>query len=198
MKKITIFLAAIAIAMGAAIAISCNGKDDAKNGTAFNTSDFTPQQIRHGEYLVTIMGCDDCHSPKTFGPNGPEVDMSRRLSGHPSDITTPSADTSALKSWVLFAQDLTAYAGAWGMSFSANLTSDSTGIGLWKFDQFKKAIREGKYKGLDGSRPLLPPMPWQQYKNASDEDLRDIFAYLKSTKPVNNVVPAFIPATAMK
>ncbi|CAN5791147.1 hypothetical protein BH10BAC2_BH10BAC2_47280 [soil metagenome] len=198
MKKITIIFAAIIVITGAAITVSCNSKADAKSNTEFNTTDFTPQQIKHGEYLVTIMGCDDCHSPKVFGPNGPEVDLSRRLSGHPSDMITPYADTSALKSWVLFAQDLTAYAGAWGTSFSANLTSDSTGIGLWKFEQFKKAIREGKYKGLDGTRPLLPPMPWQQYKKASDEDLRDIFAFLKSTKPVKNVVPAFIPATAMK
>lgn len=198
MKKTTVIFAALTVITVAAITVSCNSHDRAKEVTELNTTDFTSQQIKHGEYLVTIMGCDDCHSPKVFGPNGPEVDLSRRFSGHPSDIPTPAADTAALKSWVLFAQDLTAYAGAWGTTFSANLTSDSTGIGLWKFDQFKKAIREGKYKGLEGTRPLLPPMPWQQYKNASDEDLRDIFAYLKSTKPVKNVVPAFIPATAMQ
>jgi hypothetical protein len=53
-------------------------------------------------------------------------------------------------------------------------------------------------KGLDGTRPIMPPMPWTQYKNLADEDLRDIFAFLKSTKPVHNIVPAFVPATAMK
>lgn len=198
MKKITVFFAAITVITGAVIAISCNSEADAKNKTDFNTTNFTPEQIKRGEYLVTIMVCDDCHSPKVFGPNGPEVYMSRRLSGHPSEINIPSADTATARSWVLFENDLTAYIGPWGTTFSANLTSDSTGIGLWKFEQFKKAIREGIYKGIEGSRPLMPPMPWQQYKNASDEDLRDIFAYLKSTKPIKNVVPAFIPATAIK
>jgi hypothetical protein len=155
-------------------------------------------QIKHGEYLVTAMGCDDCHSPKVMGPQGPEPDLSRRLSGHPADMQLPATDTNAMKSWLLFAQDLTAYVGPWGTTFSANITSDSTGIGMWKFEQFKKAIREGKLKGLDGTRPIMPPMPWTQYRNLSDEDLRDIFAFLKSTKPVHNIVPAFIPATDMK
>jgi hypothetical protein len=115
------------------------------------------------------------------------------LSGHPADVKVAPVDTNQLKSWVFFAPDLTAAVGPWGISYSANLTSDSTGIGPWKFEQFKKAIREGKFMGLDGARPLLPPMPWQQYRNLTDEDLRDIFAFLKSTKPVKNVVPEPVP-----
>ena len=202
MKKITIVLAVTLVTAGAAIFISCNSQANAKSDetktSEFNTSNFTPEQIKRGEYLVTTMMCDDCHSPKVFGPNGPEPDMSRRLSGHPADMETPAVDTTILKSWVLFAPDLTSYVGPWGTSYSANLTSDSTGIGMWKFEQFKKAIREGKAKGLDGNRPLMPPMPWQQLQHLTDEDLRDIFAFLKSTKPVKNVVPAFVPATAMK
>ena len=197
MKKIVILLTAITLVTGTAVFVSCNEKADAKEAT-FNTTDFTLQQIKHGEYLVTAMGCDDCHSPKVMGPHGPEVDFLRRFSGHPSDVAIPAGDTTAMKSWLLFTHDLTAYVGPWGTTFSANLTSDSTGIGMWKFEQFKKAIREGKLKGLDGTRPIMPPMPWTQYKNLSDEDLRDIFAFLKSTKPVKNVVPAFIPAIAMK
>ena len=77
------------------------------------------------------------------------------------------------------------------MSFSANLTSDPTGIGNWTEEQFFRAIREGKSKGLAESRPLMPPMPWQQYRNLKDEDLRAIFAFLKSTKPVENRVPGW-------
>ena len=197
MKKIVILLTAITLVTGTVVFVSCHEKADAKEET-FNTTHFTLQQIKHGEYLVTAMGCDDCHSPKVMGPHGPEVDFSRRFSGHPSDVAIPAGDTTAMKSWLLFTHDLTAYVGPWGTTFSANLTSDSTGIGMWKFEQFKKAIREGKLKGLDGTRPIMPPMPWTQYKNLSDEDLRDIFVFLKSTKPVKNVVPAFIPATDMK
>jgi hypothetical protein len=58
--------------------------------------------------------------------------------------------------------------------------------------QFKKALSEGKYKGLDGNRMLLPHMPWQNYRNIKDEDLKAVFAFLKSTKPVKNVVPQAI------
>ena len=41
-------------------------------------------QVKWGEHLVTICGCNDCHTPKKMGPNGPELDMSLMLSGHPS------------------------------------------------------------------------------------------------------------------
>jgi hypothetical protein len=110
------------------------------------------------------------------------------LSGHPANDAVPKAIPT--QDWVLFSNDLTAFVGPWGVSFSANLTPDDTGIGNWTLDQFKRAIRKGLYKGLDGSRPLLPPMPWQMYKTFSDEDLEAVFTYLKSLKPVSNNVPA--------
>src|SRR4029450_8848086 len=43
-------------------------------------------QIQRGEYLVKIMGCNDCHTPWKMGPEGPEPDMTRFLSGHPEQI----------------------------------------------------------------------------------------------------------------
>ena len=89
----------------------------------------------------------------------------------------------------VFSPGLTAIAGEWGVSYAANLTPDDTGIGAWTESQFFKAIREGKSKGLDGTRPLLPPMPWQVYRNMTDEDLKSVFAYLKTVKPIKNVVP---------
>lgn len=158
----------------------------------------TQEQLRQkGEYLVNAMGCDDCHTPKKMGLNGPEIDVERRFSGHPADVPLGNVDTSMLKNWVFFAQGLTAAAGSWGVSYAANITSDETGIGNWTEAQFFKAIREGKSKGLDGARPLLPPMPWPMYKNLSNEDLRSIYTFLKSTKPVRNVVPAPHPIDAL-
>jgi hypothetical protein len=56
-------------------------------------------------------------------------------------------------------------------------------------------MKDGKYKGLENSRTLLPPMPWQGYSQMPDEDLKAIFAYLKSIKPVSNLVPMAIPPT---
>ena len=60
-------------------------------------------------------------------------------------------------------------------------------------EQFNKAMREGKYKGMDNTRPLLPPMPWPNFRNLSKEDMKAIFLFLKSTPPVKNVVPAPVP-----
>ncbi|WP_420147677.1 c-type cytochrome [Spirosoma sp.] len=149
--------------------------------------------IKKGEYLVGIMGCGDCHSPKTMGPQGPEPVASKLLSGYPADRSVPARNADALKNWVLFNSDNTAAVGPWGVSFAANLTSDATGIGNWSEEQFRRALKQGKSKGLANNRMLLPPMPWTNYRNIKDEDLKAIFAYLKSTKPVANVVPAPIP-----
>lgn len=149
--------------------------------------------IKRGEYLVTIMGCHDCHSPKIMGPMGPEPDSTKLFSGHPSGMPVAKINQNELNSWVMFNMGLTAFAGPWGLSYAANISSDETGIGNWTEEQFFTAIRKGKYKGLENSRPLLPPMPWTMYRNATDEDLRSIFAFLKSTTPVQNVVPAPVP-----
>jgi hypothetical protein len=121
---------------------------------------------------------------------GPAPDFDRLLSGHPSDMPVSKFDTTTAKRWALFGIGGAYTVGPWGITFSANLTSDETGIGNWTEEQFKKALTEGKSKGLDSNRPLLPPMPWQNYTNIKDEDIKAIFAYLKSTKPVKNMVPA--------
>ncbi|MBO9616952.1 MAG: c-type cytochrome [Dyadobacter sp.] len=151
--------------------------------------------VRRGEYLVTVMGCADCHSPKKMTPQGPAPDMDRFLSGYNSAQPLGKVDQSIIKTgeWVVFNGQSTAFAGPWGVSFAANLTPDETGIGTWTFDQFNTAMRKGKFKGLPNTRALLPPMPWPNYMNMTDADMRAVFAYLKSIKPVSNVVPSHIP-----
>ncbi len=149
--------------------------------------------VKRGEYLVGIMGCNDCHSPKVMGAQGPEPVAGKLLSGYAADRPLPARNADAMKDWVLFNNDNTAAAGPWGVSFAANLTSDPTGIGTWTEEQFKRALTQGKAKGITSNRMLLPPMPWPNYRTIKDEDLKAIFAYLKSTKPVANVVPAPIP-----
>ena len=170
--------------------VFCNQPASKEQVASASTTSISPDSmVKRGAYLVSIMGCNDCHSPKKMGPHGPEFDTDRLLSGHPADMPVAKFDTGTAKNWILFNGMLTNYVGPWGISFSANITSDSTGIGTWTEAQFFKAIREGKYLGLDNTRPLLPPMPWQEYRKASDEDLRAVFAYLKSTKPIKNIVP---------
>ena len=93
--------------------------------------------------------------------HGPEPDPTRLMSGHPSNETT-STDGKKCRAngWILFSMNFTAFIGPWGTSYAANLTPDDTGIGAWTFENFKTAIRKGKYKGQEGGRDLLPPMPW--------------------------------------
>jgi hypothetical protein len=154
----------------------------------------------YGKHLVMITGCHDCHTPKKMGPRGPELDMDLELSGHPSKMPIPDVNRSEMEQkGVAATQTLTAWIGPWGVSYSANLTSDETGIGTWTEEQFFIALKEGRYKGLKNARPLLPPMPWELFQHMSDTEIKAIFAYLKSTKPISNVVPnALPPTTAMK
>lgn len=168
---------------------------DRKPETTEEAPGMTAEEIRNkGEYLVTICGCHDCHSPKILGETGLIIIQETALSGYPTGRVIMKADKEAMQQgWVLFNEDLTQAAGPWGVSFSANITSDESGIGNWTEEQFRKALTQGKFKGLDGTRMLLPPMPWQNYINMTEEDLFAIFTYLKSTNPVGNVVPAPIP-----
>ena len=152
--------------------------------------------VARGGYLVTIGGCNDCHTPKIMTAHGLDFDSTRLLSGHPANEPAPKVlDLDRVKTGevLVFNGGFTSGAGPWGTSFSANLTPDDTGTGNWTFDQFKKAIREGKSKGMDGTRPLLPPMPWFNYAKMSDDDLRAVFAYLRSLPPINNAVPTPLP-----
>ena len=83
----------------------------------------------------------------------------------------------------------TAAVGPWGTSFASNLTPHETGIGNWTFEQFTKAMKEGKSKGLENGRMLLPPMPWVGYKSLKNDELKAIFDYLQYLKPIENLVP---------
>ena len=154
--------------------------------------------VQIGEYLVTIMGCNDCHSPKTMGPNGPEIIPELMLTGYPSDRPIEKFDDPKIKQgFAMFYPDLTAAAGPWGISFSGNLTPDETGLGNWTEEQFKRALTQGKFKGMENGRILLPSMPWLNYKNMKDEDIKAIFLYLKSIKPIKNIVPSPITPDKM-
>ena len=150
-----------------------------------------------GKYLVTVVGCNDCHSPKVFTPRGPAVDSTRMLSGHPASNPAPAVPEGAIgmtpAKWaVLTTGDLTAWRGPWGTSFTANLTPDKeTGLGSWTEEMFIAAVRTGKHMGK--GRDILPPMPVDAIGKMSDQDLKAVFAYLRTLPPVSNAVPDPIP-----
>jgi mono/diheme cytochrome c family protein len=146
-------------------------------------------KIEHGRYLVNTSGCMDCHTPLKMGPNGPEPDLSRLLSGHPEGLQMPPAPVLPEGPWLVsVAATNTAWSGPWGVSYTANLTPDvDTGLGAWTVRDFNATIRTGRHMGR--GRAVLPPMPIPVYNNFTDDDLEAVFAYLRTIPPVKNRVP---------
>jgi mono/diheme cytochrome c family protein len=152
----------------------------------------TAEQLARGKYLVTVAGCNDCHTPWHMGPNGPEPDMSRMLSGHPSSITLPPSPKLQSPWSTTASATNTAWSGPWGVSFTANLTPDrETGLGKWTQRNFIDTIRTGRHMGR--GRQILPPMPIPMYKHFTDADLQAIFSYLRTIPAVHNRVPEPLP-----
>lgn len=157
-------------------------------------------QVKWGEHLVTIGGCNDCHTPKKMTPMGPVDDSTLLLSGHPENLPAPDVDRKATESkGLVVTSDFTAWIGPWGITYSANLTPDDSGTGKWTESQFLYAIKNSVSKGLAGSRPLMPPMSMMPVKHMTDDELKAIFAYLRTVKPIkNNSVQPTPPALAKK
>lgn len=117
--------------------------------------------VERGEYLVTIMGCTDCHTPGHFLG---QPDISRFLSGSDVGFEIPGLGTFV----------------------GPNLTPDPTGLGAWTEEEIAAALRTGLRP--DGSL-LAPAMPWMNYAALTDDDALAIAAYLKTLPPVANDVP---------
>jgi mono/diheme cytochrome c family protein len=177
--SVTVALAALGAAVFAAAAGSANAAE-AKPSAA---------QVARGKYLVSTSACMDCHTPLKMGANGPEPDMSRLLSGHPEGLQMPPVPALPPGPWlVVSAATNTAWAGPWGVSFTANLTPDpATGLGNWTAKDFRQTIRTGRHLGR--GREILPPMPIPVYNHFTDADLDAIFAYLRTIPAVKNKVP---------
>jgi len=146
--------------------------------------------VERGRYLVELIGCGHCHTPMKMGPQGPQHDVSRLYSGHPSNAELPPPPALPPGPWNAITGGMTAWAGPWGISYGTNLTSDKeTGLGAWTEEMFVAALRTGKHLGM--GRDFLPPMP--VYPTASDEDLKAMFAYFMIVPPISNQVPEPVP-----
>ena len=195
MRRQLYVISTVIIGVCAFYAVSCNNaaeekKTDTDGGDTKTMSQ--EEMIKRGDYLMLTSGCHDCHSPKKFGPHGEMMlDSSRLLSGHPSEMPLPPPNSTSLQpgQWMSMSGDLTAFVGPWGMTYTANLTPDSaSGIGAWSESQFINTIRNGKHLG--NGRPIMPPMPWEFIAKMSDDDLKSIYAFLRSIPAVKNVVHA--------
>ncbi len=191
MRKIIIAFPFLSILMFVFFAACSDGATPEISQTETSAADDF-DYIQRGDYITSISGCNDCHTPKIFGPTGPMFDSTRLLSGHPEGSKMPPINKESLQpgNWISFSPDLTMTVGPWGITYSANLTPDTaTGIGLWSEATFIKALRSGKHAGMDNGRPILPPMPWQEVAKMTDQDLKSVYAYLRSLPPINNRVP---------
>ncbi|MHC5021664.1 MAG: c-type cytochrome [Planctomycetota bacterium] len=183
----TILLGACAFSL-APLAAGCGGDAAAAQDEA----------VARGKYLVTFGGCADCHSPKIMNEQGePVPDPKSELSGHPAGAPYPTWSPSDMKdrnALALTNPHLSAWAGPWGVSFAANLTPDKeTGLGEWTEEAFIQALRTGKHQGQPNGRTILPPMPWPTIAQATDADLKAIWAYLRSIPAIKNAVPTPVP-----
>jgi mono/diheme cytochrome c family protein len=115
-----------------------------------------------GKYLVTIMGCGDCHTPGYFLG---KPDLAHPLSGSDVGFEMPGL----------------------GIHWGSNLTPDSeTGLGKWSDKEIIRAFRTGV---TPGGRRLVPVMPYGNFAALTDHDARAIVAYLRSLPPVRHAVP---------
>lgn len=168
--------------------VACATKDKPETGAAARAVD----PVKRGEQLVTIGGCNDCHTPMKFDANVgmPVPDRSRLLSGHPEGAPDPTASPGQGDQAVI-GPTFTSFRAPFGVVYAANLTPDTeTGLGGWTADDFVRTVRTGKHHGVATGRPILPPMPWMNLAAQSDEDLRAIFSYLRTVPAVKNEVPA--------
>ncbi len=114
-------------------------------------------QVKHGWYLVRIAQCNDCHTPAN---------------------ADGSANTAMMFGGGYRMQ------GAWGDVVTPNITSDPSGISHYDESMFIKTIRTGHASG--GVRDLNPLMPFSYFRNMTDDDLKAIFAYLRTVPPVKH------------
>jgi hypothetical protein len=183
----------LGLAVGLVLLTGCQPAEQ-KSATENEDKPAAPAQspVERGKYLTTVGGCNDCHTPKTFGPNGPEADMTKELSGHPAGDKIPAVPAKLNFGeggfGTLTNTHLTAWIGPWGISYAMNLTP------------IKRPVLEaGRSRCLstpfatesirEQDAPSSPPMPWNWYRNMTDDDLKGVFAYLQSLPPINNAIP---------
>lgn len=193
MKRIQLVLFSLAI-FSLVISLGSCTKKQANAGSEPAAAAAKPSDadaVKRGEYLVSVVGsCNDCHTPWKMGEHGPEPDMTRMLSGSPEGMVL-KAPKLEMPWMAAGAATMTAWAGPWGISYTHNLTPDSTGLGKWDETTFKLALRSGKHIG--NGRPIMPPMPWQTIGKMTDDDLHAVWMYLRSIPPVKNTPPEYQP-----
>lgn len=176
--KIGVFIVLVGVLV---VAADSAGKRGAKPGS--NPKAYPQDLVARGSYLVSVAGCNDCHTPHVFDRKTSKMvpDPTRLLSGHPEGSSGPL--TAPEPGEMAASGDHTSFRGGWGYSYAANLTPDKeTGIGKWTEEQFILVLRTGRI----GDHFLLPPMPWANFSKMTEGDLQAIYAYIQTVPAVRN------------
>ena len=159
-----IFLSFLLITISVLL-INCN--DNASGAEATSAKEVLAQKIKKGSYLANhVANCMDCHSQRDFSQfSGPVIPGTEGMGGAIFDTTL----------------------GVPGIVYARNITPDTaTGIGNWTDAEIFRAITQGISKTGD---TLFPAMPYPHYNGMDKNDIYDIIAYIRSLKPINNIVP---------
>ena len=121
---------------------------------------------KRGAYLTTLGSCRDCHTPRD--------DKGQYLPG-----------------MELAGGNILQFKDARPARAASNLTPSPNGIPYYNEDLFVETIRTGRVR----DRQLSDVMPWGHYRGMTDEDLKAIFAFLKTVTPVDHYVDNALPPT---
>ncbi|PWT97506.1 MAG: cytochrome C [Bacteroidetes bacterium] len=126
--------------------------------------DATAQRIAHGDYLANhVLVCMDCHSTRNWNEfSGPPIEGTRGKGGDVFDKRI----------------------GMPGTYYAANITP--SGIGHWSDGEIFRAVTTGVRKS---GKAIFPIMPYQNYGQLDEEDIKDVIAYVRSLTPIENKVP---------
>ncbi|HUK23894.1 MAG TPA: c-type cytochrome [Terriglobales bacterium] len=123
-------------------------------------------RVAWGKYMLTLAGCNDCHTPTDRGKNIAGMMLAGGVA-----FKTP-----------------------WAQAAAANITPDPSGISYYDEATFLKAM----HTGYVGARKLSRIMPTDYYTNMTDDDLKAIYAYLRTVPPVKHRVDNSLPVTYCK
>ena len=176
MPRNLLIFSVVVLIVGAIIALNINSVESQSD------------MVQRGKYLVDTLGaCGHCHTPRA----GAEYNMDMYLAGHPANAPYPRYNFSMMQQniFILTSPQMSAFSGPFGTSFASNLTPDKeTGLGEWTEKMFIDAMRTGHHQGNKSNRKIFPPMATKHYAQMNDADLKAIWAYLRTIKPVKNEV----------
>jgi mono/diheme cytochrome c family protein len=124
--------------------------------------------VKRGEYMARLAHCSSCHTPLDF--------------------------STLQRKEELFLAGGFSLTGPWGQSTGPNITPDASGIAHYDEEMFIRMMRSGQVVG----KQLNPIMLTGYFRHMTDQDLKDLWAYLRTLPPIQHRVDNTEPAAPCK